>query len=487
MQTHVEIEAKYDADPDQPLPDLIGVAGIATVAVQAEMVLTATYLDTAGHDLGAAKTTLRRRTGGTDDGWHLKLSLADGERLEVHRALGRSSAPPVALTSLLRSLVRAGRLAPVATLVNRRTVHQLLDEQGVVVAEMSDDFVTGERLDAEVPAVGWREVEIELVEGDREALADLDAAMHSAGFSTAGGSSKVGRVLGSGPLPAPEVRRRTPAGEVLDAGLRGVVVDLLSADPLLRLDRAGAATRVRAVLRRLRAALALRRQVRPDDVTTELRAEVGWLDSVVAPLEHLDIARDEIDAGQTGGVERRMRRELAALRTEALSGVREALDSDRYLLLLDGLTALTHDDPLADTVTVRARALLPDLADRAAHRAERRLAQVVRAQSDQEQRFALVAARKAVERARYAASLLPARLSLPGRPELLDQAAETLAGLDAVVSTQDTVLDLADRIHAAGESTFALGRRHGAQELQADALRRRLTVVRKALKQVREG
>ena len=69
------------------------------------MVLTATYFDTPSHSLSAAGATLRRRTGGEDDGWHLKLSVADGERLEVHRPLGKAQTPPVALTSLVRAFL----------------------------------------------------------------------------------------------------------------------------------------------------------------------------------------------------------------------------------------------------------------------------------------------------------------------------------------------------------------------------------------------
>ena len=99
MKSHLEIEAKYDVADGQPLPDLANVGPVDSVAAADEMVLTATYFDTPAHSLSSAGATLRRRTGGEDDGWHLKLSVADGERLEVHRPLGRSQTPPAALTS----------------------------------------------------------------------------------------------------------------------------------------------------------------------------------------------------------------------------------------------------------------------------------------------------------------------------------------------------------------------------------------------------
>ena len=134
MTTQLEIESKFDVEPGQALPDLVGVTGVVATAASAEMVLTAGYFDTEALTLSFAGATLRRRTGGTDDGWHLKLSVADGERLEVHRALGRSSTPPAALASLVQAMTRGAPLVPVATLVTRRVVHQLLAADGRVLS-----------------------------------------------------------------------------------------------------------------------------------------------------------------------------------------------------------------------------------------------------------------------------------------------------------------------------------------------------------------
>ena len=176
-------------------------------------------------------------------------------------------------------------LAAVARLSTRRTVHTLLDADGGGLAELADDKVTGERFDADLPAVSWRELEIELLAGDRDLLGALGAVIQAAGIAPAGSSSKVGRVLQApaGPPPpgASSVPRKATAAEVLDGGLRHAALAVLTADPLLRVDRDGAPGRMRSAVRRLRAALAVRRQVAPEQATDPLRAELAWLETVV--------------------------------------------------------------------------------------------------------------------------------------------------------------------------------------------------------------
>jgi inorganic triphosphatase YgiF len=489
MTTHLEIESKFDAEPGQALPDFVGVAGVVATAAEAEMVLTATYFDTESLALGAAGATLRRRTGGTDDGWHLKLSVADGERLEVHRALGRSGMPPAALASLVRAMTRGDALVPVATLVTRRGVHRLLADDGRVLVEIADDQVTGERAGTD-EIVAWREIEAELVDGDRAVLAAVAKSLTRAGLSVATGSSKVGRVLGVAPPTAARARRKDPAVEVLDAGRRAALRGLLTADPLLRVDRPGAASRMRAAIARLRAALAVGAEIATRLPGDPIRAELGWLDDVVAPLERADTVPARLRAALSreprdlvlGPVQRRIDRELAATRKAALAGVRAALDSPRYLTLL---AALAPSEPAAGLEPARVRAgdLLPDLSDRNARRAERRLAQLRRAQSDEERRWLLVGVRRAVERARYAGSLRPGD---PPAQASLDEAADLLAELAALLSSQDALRAIAGEAHRAGENTFTFGRLHGLEEVRAEAVRRRLNAVRKELKRARQ-
>ena len=499
MKSHLEIEAKYDVSNAQVLPDLIGVGGVVAVVAQAERVLTAVYFDTPGHDLGAAGVTLRRRTGGTDDGWHLKLTLARGERLELHRPLGVRPSPPAALRALVRAFVRSSPLAAVATLTNRRTVHQLLGGDGRVLAELADDSVTGERHDVASEAMVWREVEVELVEGDREVLAALDAAVRKGGAVPAAGASKVGRVLGSAPVRAGgRPRPRTPVGEVVDAVLRQAVLDVLAADPLVRLDRLGAASRLAGALRRLGAVLAVHRRVAPPETSPSIRDELAWLTAVVAEVADLDAVRlrlREALAGQPvelvlNPVRRRIDRELAVARRTALADVRSALSSARYLDLVQRLVDWRTSPSAA---SARAGDVLPEIAASELRRVQRQLAPVCRppllsALSTDAQHGQLALADRAVARAREAVLTAGAKGSAD------DGVSQQLVGLSFVVAdlrtsarSQDMLWDMAMRAHAAGENSFTLGRLHALEQFRARELHRRLRLLRKQLRRHRES
>lgn len=84
--TKREIERKYEGPPaggDTPLPDLTDVPGVSRVIDKGVAELDATYYDTADQRLATASLTLRRRTGGDDAGWHLKLPVSEGVRDEI--------------------------------------------------------------------------------------------------------------------------------------------------------------------------------------------------------------------------------------------------------------------------------------------------------------------------------------------------------------------------------------------------------------------
>src|SRR5262245_40050572 len=168
-----EVERKYDVDWSTPIPDLNTLPGVAQVAEPVEHELGAESVDTEDLALAANRITLRRRTGGDDDGWHLKLPGSGDERDELRRPGGTSARRvPLQLARLVRVHARGRALVPVATLRTRRVVHRLLDADGAVLAEVCDDRVSAQAGDT-MQDHTWREWEVELVTGD-EAL--LDAA-----------------------------------------------------------------------------------------------------------------------------------------------------------------------------------------------------------------------------------------------------------------------------------------------------------------------
>ena len=196
MTDQVEIEQKFEADEDFGRPDFGALPGV-TAAAPVVYHLAATYFDTQDQRLMASKITLRRRVGGTDEGWHLKLPTADGNRQELHEPLGDSADEvPARLASRVADVTDGRPLAPIAQLDTERTVVTLTRDDGRTVAEVADDVVTARRLNGGEP-LRWREIEVEVPEPEPElqqAAADL---LRAAGARPAGYGSKLGRLLSS--------------------------------------------------------------------------------------------------------------------------------------------------------------------------------------------------------------------------------------------------------------------------------------------------
>ncbi|MEQ7734998.1 CYTH domain-containing protein, partial [Escherichia coli] len=166
------------------------------------------YFDTAEHELASRRITLRRRTGGTDAGWHLKLppgaAAAKGpepqQRRELHAPLGQAGVVPDSLLALVQAHVRGAELVPVVRLHTERTTHALYGADGVHLADLADDRVTAERLPGtsggEAPhKQQWREWELELVHGEASLFAHAEEVLAAAGARPAGHASKLARAL----------------------------------------------------------------------------------------------------------------------------------------------------------------------------------------------------------------------------------------------------------------------------------------------------
>jgi len=144
MATEIlETERKYEAEPGTRLPPLDGLPQVAQVSGPEDEALVAEYYDTDGLRLLKAGVTLRRREGGADEGWHLKLpaETADaGTRTEIQLPADRSGDPvPDELARLVRVYTRGAPLRPVARVETRRRRTTLLDTAGASLAEVLAD------------------------------------------------------------------------------------------------------------------------------------------------------------------------------------------------------------------------------------------------------------------------------------------------------------------------------------------------------------
>ncbi len=196
----IETERKYEAGADFTLPDLTGLAAVTAAGGPRTDQLRAVYFDTAGLALATAGITLRRRTGGLDAGWHLKLPAGTDRRREVHAPLGDGTEPvPASLAGLVTGWTGGQQLRPVARLDTIRQVLPLTGPDGQVLAEIADDLVTGW-----LPGPGegewqeesaWREIEVELRAGSASLLDAVGDRLRRAGAAPSAAASKLSRLL----------------------------------------------------------------------------------------------------------------------------------------------------------------------------------------------------------------------------------------------------------------------------------------------------
>lgn len=196
----VEVERKYDVDVETPLPDWHGIPGVDTVSPGEARALDARYFDTVDGVLSRSGVALRRRTGGPDEGWHVKGPRQGDGRLELGWPLAEGDGLPDAVAEAV-STWTTEPLTPLARIENDRTAYLLSGPNGIV-AEFVDDRVRATDLREGVQRA-WREWEMELGpaapedEAGREAFfAAVERAVRAAGGRDASSGSKLARALG---------------------------------------------------------------------------------------------------------------------------------------------------------------------------------------------------------------------------------------------------------------------------------------------------
>ena len=487
MRTHREIEVKLEVPPEATLPDLAVLPGVAAVDGPEVCTLEAVYLDTPDLRLARARTTLRRRAGGPDAGWHLKLPVSAHERTEHHMPLGSAAGTvPAELTTHIRARVREAPLAPVVVLHTHRTVRRLRDTAGRVLAEVADDAVTARSPDAgDIVVDAWREWEVELVEGDRALLTAALELLQAGGGVVPARTSKLARALGERLTDAVTGTDCEPvadgsAGAALRSHLRTLRDELLERDPQVRRDEADAVHQMRVATRQLRSALATFRSLQEGEHAEPVRIELGWLGGLLGVARDAEVARArlaELVAAEPaelvlGPVGQRLDADRARAYRAAHQRVLKALDSARYFRLLDGLDALV-DAPL---LTRAAIAPAADVLPNRVHRDFKRLARAVDAARSSppgpRRDKRLHEARKAAKRTRYAAEAVIPTIGRPAeRFAYAAKALQTLLGdHHDSVELRAVLRRVGAAAHRDGEDTFTYGRLHALEQAHAERI-----------------
>jgi CHAD domain-containing protein len=473
MATEIlETERKYEAPPGARLPDLGDLPDVAAVAGPEEQVLQAKFFDTDDLRLIRRGITLRRRQGGNDSGWHLKLPVGGDSRREIQLPLGRATRHvPAELAALVRAVARGAALHPVAEISTVRQRLVLLDERGSSLAEVVADDVSASTMGDAAALSRWQEVEVELTGGGPGLLAAADKRLRHGGLRSAGHQAKLERALAS-QLPPPDGRRRPlsalpAAAEVVLAYAGTQVAAIMSLDPLVRRDAPDAVHQMRVATRRLRSTLKSFGQVLRTKDLERVGDELKWLGDVLGTARDAEVLAGHVQADLDrlppelimGPAQARVRVHFAPIKTQARAAVLEALDGDRYLALLDSLDTLLIDPPLAPGADRPAAKVLPMAVRRARRRLRRRMRRALGSPTGPSRDTAMHEARKAAKHARYAAEAASPAFGKQARrfAKRVKKVQSVLGDHHDGVVTRATVRDLGVQAHLAGENAFTFG------------------------------
>lgn len=426
-----EVEDKYDVGPDFALPGLAvdSVKRIEAATYQLE----ATYYDTPDAALRRHAITLRRRTGGKDAGWHLKVPAAVG-RTEI-RVDSQSAAVPRELATLLLGVRRGQKLVPTVTVSTTRDSHQLLDGDGRMLAEVADDKVhtvtsTGSSAVDDWGAArvdDWREIEVELAgAGDEDLLAQVGKRLRKAGAQESLSSSKSGRALGD----PPEVSRPKQLARLVDDYVQTQYAAIVNGDLALRRD-INAVHKTRVAVRRLRSTVKTFGPLFDQAGADRLEAELVWYASLLGDVRDLDVQGRRLSDKVAelpkdlviGPVAARVESTVASQRATRYNRLRRAMNGKRYLALLTLVEQWRVDPPWTEAADTPKKTAETYVAA-AEKTMRRRLDRAAQPEADDD---LLHSARKAEKRYRYACELAQSVLS--GRTEQAIDRAKALQTL----------------------------------------------------------
>jgi CHAD domain-containing protein len=482
---HREVELKFRVSPGFDLPDLVGAGAVTSVVSKEPFVMTAVYHDTDALSLFRWRTTLRRREGGADEGWHLKLPVAGADetsRDEVRMPLsaGPIGAVPAALVDVIAPLARGEALTPQVTVRTVRTPHLLINADGEQLLELVVDAVSVLDDSGQV-SDEFHEVEVEMLDHldtrCEQMLERVVASLLAAG-AVPGSTSKAASALGpraSAPPDIPPVvmpRERGLAADAIRSAIATHVRHLLFADVAVRRDLPDSVHQMRVAARRLRSVLKTFAPLLDGDWASSLGDELAWLAAELGAIRDTEVllARLDLHALELRGdevatpgddaelaqtiIESRLGQRLANARSGALA----ALRSDRHEWLLEDLVQAAQSPSVSDEAYRPCEEVLPSLVARTWHSLEASVhALEVDGPSEAWHR-----ARIKAKRARYAADAVAPVFgkAFLHYASMLAEVTESLGEHQDAAVAQLTVRALATSEGVDGRTGFALGRLH---------------------------
>ncbi|MCQ9369870.1 CYTH and CHAD domain-containing protein [Corynebacterium sp. 35RC1] len=379
---HVELELKFapnPADPHADLPDFTQLEGVAQVGKPVVHQLSALYFDTEDLRLTRNKITLRRRLGGKDSGWHVKLPQSMG-RLELHTPLqdeldsdavlstAQSSKyeVPDVVRAHVRAIVRGLELVPIARVDNERHEILLENTQGQAIAEISDDHVTATSYLPGGSTTEWRELEAEATEAAmelgvaEEILNQAREALLNAGAVPSQSPSKLVSALGASERNAPHppglAELEDPAAQSVLESLARNVETIVQMDPKVRRDEWDSIHQMRVATRELRSHLSAFADMFAPGATTRLDEALKQLAAILGKARDAEVIREKVsgwlEQSPTPAIDdaasAALRAQLQRDYLRAHERVVRILNDERYLTLLSWLEAFLSDPPLAE-------------------------------------------------------------------------------------------------------------------------------------------
>jgi CHAD domain-containing protein len=354
-----ETEFKFRVASDFLLPEFTSLG--FRVNAQPPVTLDADYYDTERTTLLRWGVTLRRRSGGSDDGWHAKVPVlgADASTRDEIRVSAMGDTVPTELVQILTPLLRGQDVVLRAHVETQRTSYLISSSADEALIELVDDYV-------DVSGAGtrsaFRELELELVAESpaaRAAVTLIGDHLTELG-ATPSSVSKAASALGDlGPPDVPEFAPVGPEGLAVDA-LRSVLArhvrHLMMSDVAVRRDLPDSVHQMRVAARRLRSTFSTYRSLLDKDSVAPVREDLSWLARELGAVRDAEVIHALlVDLGSELGevedreaaldtVDRWHERRMPAARASVMA----ALRTDRHDQLLEDLIAFVTEPPVTD-------------------------------------------------------------------------------------------------------------------------------------------